>query len=76
MGVTTTADEHVSRAREHIERARKEIGAVLIDRQMWGADDYRNGFFKNVFDRLDATSRAIDGEDAEGDARAAVIPPP
>ncbi len=77
MSVTTTADEHVARAREHIEKAREEIGAVLLGRKtMWGADDFRDGHIRNLFERLDALSRAADGDDREGDARCARIDEP
>lgn len=74
MSVTTTADEHIARAREHIEKAREEIGNVLLDRDMWGADDFRAGFVRNVFNRADALATAIRGEDPAGDARAAEVP--
>lgn len=74
MSVNTTADEHVQRAQELIDRAREEIGKVLLDRDMWGAKDFRDGYIKNVFDRLDALSHAIRGGDPAGDASAAEVP--
>ena len=74
MSVTTTADEAKQRAREHIEKAREEIGRVMVERRtMWGADEFRPGHIRNLFDRLDALTRAIDGEDEEGNARCAKI---
>lgn len=77
MSVTTTADEAVARAREHIEKAREEIGAVLVERRtMWGADEFRPGHIRNLFDRLDALLRAADGDDIEWDARCARIEAP
>lgn len=77
MSVTTTADEAVDRAREHIEKAREEIGRVMVERRtMWGADEFKPGFIRNLFERLDALSRAAAGEDAEGNARCAKIDAP
>lgn len=75
MSTTTTADEHMQRARDHIERAREEVGAVLLGRKtMWGADDFVDGYVFNVFQRLEALSRVID--DVEGNARNAAIERP
>lgn len=60
----TTAEEYMDRAREHIEKARAEVGAVLLGRKtMDGADDFREGFVHDVFDRLDALSLVMDGKD-------------
>lgn len=73
MSVTTTADEHMQRAREHIEKAREEVGAVLLGRKtMWGADDFVDGYVFNVFQRLEAVSRVID----DVDARSATVEKP
>ena len=77
MSVTTTADEAKQRAREHIEKAREEIGRVMVERRtMWGADDFKVGYIRNLFNRLDALTRAADGDDIEGDARCARIEAP
>ena len=74
MSAKTTADEHMQRAREHIEGVRREVGAVLLERKtMWGAADFAPGYVRNVFDRLEALSRAIDGEDVEGNIRSDAI---
>lgn len=74
MAVVTTADEAVNRAREHIEKAREEIAHVMVERKtMWGADSFKDGYIVNVFLRLEALSRAIDGEDADGNAKCAEI---
>lgn len=75
MSVVTTADEHIKRASEFIERARTEVGSVLLDKEMWGRDEFKDGFIRNVFDRLDALAQAIEGKDPEGNERAARIPP-
>ncbi len=74
MGVYTTADERMDRAKSLVEEARKLVGEVLIDRDMWGAAQFRDGLVRNVFDRLDATLRVMEGGDPEGDARAAQAP--
>lgn len=77
MSTTTTADEAVQRARTHIEKAREEIGHVLLERKtMWGADSFKSGYIRNLFDRLDALARALDGDDIEGNARAAQVDAP
>jgi hypothetical protein len=77
MSVTTTADEALDRARAHIEAAREEILSIhLARRTMWGADQFKPGFIRNLVDRLDALSQAAHGEDEEGNARAARIDAP
>ncbi len=74
MSTVTTADEAMAEVRELVEMAREKIGRVLVERKtMWGANDFKPGYVRNIFDRLDALSRAIDGEDAEGNARSARI---
>jgi hypothetical protein len=75
MSVTTTADEHIDRAKEYIEKARKEIGEVLVDTEMWSANDYRPGYLRNCFWRVDALLRPLKGQDQEGERRVAEIPP-
>jgi hypothetical protein len=76
VGVITTADEHVQDAQKLVLEARQKIGEVLLDRKMWGADSFRDGYIKNLFDRLDALTRAFEGEDRAGEQRASEIPPP
>lgn len=77
MSVKTTADEAIARAREHIEKAREEVGRVLVERKtIWGADEFRPGHIRNLFNRLDALTRAADGDDTEGDARCARVDEP
>jgi hypothetical protein len=75
MSVTTEADEHVARAESHVAAARAEIGKVHLEHDtMWGADKFRDGYIKNLFDRLDALVKAFDGKDRKGEARAAKVP--
>ena len=45
---------------EHREAA-IEGDALVVDRNMWGADEFRDGYIKNLFDRLDALILAFDG---------------
>ena len=75
MSVITEADKYLVRAKEYIEKARHEIGKVLIEPEMWGAQDYHPGYLKNCFWRVDALLRALNGEDLEGNKRATEIPP-
>lgn len=62
MSVTTTADEHLDRAKEYLEKAPQEIGLVLIDPEMRGANEFPANYIKNCFDRSDDLLRTIDGE--------------
>lgn len=47
MGVTTTADEKIRKAKELMSEAYKEL-LMVLDEDTWGHNEYREGYIDEV----------------------------
>lgn len=47
MGVTTTADEKIRKAKELMSEAYKEL-LMVLDEDTWGHNEYREGYIDDV----------------------------
>ena len=52
MSVRTTADERLDKIRESLKQLNKDLAVWLVDDDVWGRDEYTEGFEEKVEEAL------------------------